>query len=803
MNLFKLVGSIFVDNEEANKSISKTDEKANGVGETFIKGIGKVAKWGAAVAAAATAAAIALGSMAVDVAVDMDKALNSYMTTTGAAVERTEEFQGVLKNIYSDNYGESLDDISQAMTAITQQMGDMPEDVFENLTEDALAFRDVFGVDVAESARSAKTLMDQFGISAEEAFNLMTQGYQNGLDFSGELGDSINEYSVQFQKLGLSAEDMFNIFESGSQNGAFNLDKIGDAVKEFSIRAIDGSNTTIEGFEAIGLNADEMAAKFAAGGTSAREGFQEVIEALGAMQDPLMQNTAGVDLFGTMWEDLGPTVVTNLSMANGSIDATKDSLEQLKEVKYSDLESMFEGLKRKAEMLLLPIGNEIIPVLSTAIEAITPLIEENLPPIMDIVGDTIEGLMPILTEVINSVLPVAVDLIQTLIPPLMELASMLLPKVLELIQPILAMLPSIIDLFDPILNLLVALADPITTILAEELGPAIEMLTYLLNSILPPLSNFLTWLSDFFISTLIPILNTWIDDGLETIGDFVEEIKILIDGLTLIISGALDMVMGLVNLFVSLLTGDFEAAGDALLQIVSGAGDMILGLLEAAFFNIIYMVTENLNGVREFVEEFGNKVSMFFANLWDQSIEMAELKLTFFKQMVSDGLENAASMIKSIVDKMKGFFNFEFNIPKVKVPHFSVTPSGWKVADLLEGTIPTLGVEWYAKAMRNPMILNKPTAFGYDSVSGNILAGGEAGSEVVSGTNTLMSMIRSAVESQSNSEFITIIDLLGTIIQLIQAMGGDVVIPVYLGTELLDERIIRANEIHNLRTGGH
>ena len=86
----------------------------------------------------------------------------------------------------------------------------------------------------------------------------MTQGMQSGLNFSDELFDNIDEYSVQFKKLGLDAEDMFSVFANGAQNGAFNLDKIGDAVKEFSIRAIDGSDTTKQGFEALGMNADEM-----------------------------------------------------------------------------------------------------------------------------------------------------------------------------------------------------------------------------------------------------------------------------------------------------------------------------------------------------------------------------------------------------------------------------------------------------------------------------------------------------------------------------------------------------------------
>ena len=126
------------------------------------------------------------------------------------------------------------------------------------------------------------------------------------------------------------------------------FDKVGDAVKELSIRVIDGSETTAAGFEAIGLNADEMSAKFAQGGDSAKEAFYKVVSALGEMEDPLAQNTAGTNLFGTMWEDLGPEVVTQL----GNIkDATLDvsgATQQLKDEGYNDLGSMMETLRKNA-----------------------------------------------------------------------------------------------------------------------------------------------------------------------------------------------------------------------------------------------------------------------------------------------------------------------------------------------------------------------------------------------------------------------------------------------------------------------
>lgn len=181
------------------------------------------------------------------------------------------------------------------------------------------------------------------------------------MDYSGEMIDSINEYSVQFKKLGLDAEDMFSIFANGAQNGAFNLDKVGDAVKEFSIRAIDGSDTTKQGFEALGMDVAKMAERFGAGGDSAKEAFNEVIKGLAEMDDPIAQSAAGVNLFGTMWEDLGPQVITSMSTASDAIDKSKESVEELVNVKYDTLSGALGGLWRTIQVdVLQPIGNQLI-----------------------------------------------------------------------------------------------------------------------------------------------------------------------------------------------------------------------------------------------------------------------------------------------------------------------------------------------------------------------------------------------------------------------------------------------------------
>lgn len=117
-------------------------------------------------------------------------------------------------------------------------------------------------------------------------------------------------------------------------------------------------------------------------------------------------------------------------------------------------------------------------------------------------------------------------------------------------------------------------------------------------------------------------------------------------------------------------------------------------------------------------------------------------KFEAIKTAISDKINAAKEAVKSAIDAIKGFFNFNFKWPELKVPHFKVSgtlnPLNW-----LKDGLPKIGVDWYAKAMNDGMILNGATIFGMRN--GSLLGGGEAGSEVVVGTNSLRNMIQSAV----------------------------------------------------------
>ena len=218
--------------KQQNKEQEKSDEESAEKREDIAKKHGeKLKSFASGTTKAVGAGMLATGTAitglsvsAVNSANNLDKALNQYIASTGKGTEESERYKKVMEEIYTDNYGENFEDIGDAMSKVTQNLGDLNDADLSNITESAFALRDTFEYDIAESTRAARTLMDQFGISGDKAMNLITTGAQNGLDFSGELLDSINEYSVHFSKVGLDADDMFKIFEKGAESGAFNLD---------------------------------------------------------------------------------------------------------------------------------------------------------------------------------------------------------------------------------------------------------------------------------------------------------------------------------------------------------------------------------------------------------------------------------------------------------------------------------------------------------------------------------------------------------------------------------------------------
>lgn len=197
--------------------------------------------------------------------------------------------------------------------------------------------------------------------------------------------------------------------------------------------------------------------------------------------------------------------------------------------------------------------------------------------------------------------------------------------------------------------------------------------------------------------------------------------------------------------------------------------------LQQATSNFKDRATEHFNSARDRVKDFGDTARQKFQDMQSHiqsAIDRARSVLDSLKQKFDD----VKSHISGTIDWLKGCFNFDWRLPDIKLPHFSVSGS----FSLDPPSTPHFSVDWYAKAMEKGMILNSPTIFG--AMGGRLLGAGEAGPEAVVGTASLQNMITNAVAAGG--------------------YGGDIVIPIYLGNTRLQTMVVEAQKISDYRSGG-
>lgn len=454
---------------------------------------------------------------------DWNSTMNQLSASTGATGDELTALGDTVKDIYAKGLGEDFQDVADGLAA-TQKASNLTGEALEEATAAGFALRDTFDYDINESARTAAALMKNFNISAEEAYGLIATGAQNGADKNGDLLDTLNEYSGQFAALGLSADQFVGSLINGADAGMFSIDKVGDAVKEFNIRAKDGSDTSKEAFKSLGLNADSMFKAFAAGGESANAAFFDTLDALNGLEDPLLKNQLGVALFGTQFEDLEAGVLPVLSDIETAAYDGAAALDQINAVKYDDLGSAFEQIKRTAEVALLPMGSmianvftDLAPLIGDALESIIPVITETTEACMPFVEEFLVGassvlqeVLPLITQLASGLLPVLFTLISTLLPPLLDLAEQLIPPLMEIMEAILPPIASILSAVLPLLTQIASSILPIVVKLIPVLLPFFQPIIDALGPIADLLGTIVGWISNVV---------GWVADGLGWVVD--------------------------------------------------------------------------------------------------------------------------------------------------------------------------------------------------------------------------------------------------------------------------------------------
>ncbi|MEU7817057.1 phage tail tape measure protein [Pseudonocardia sp. NPDC049154] len=363
------------DSTDLERAMSRVGDSAGQMEKQF-----SVKSAGLAVAGAAAGAGL---SAAFAESLEFDSAAAKLEAQMGAGSQAAKDAGEIAGNLYSSAYGDSLDQVGEAVRMVMQSgavMEDATNEQIQGITANVLSLSEAFGQDLAGTTNAVAQMM-RTGLApdAQTALDILTAGFQNGADKAGDLLDTFNEYGTQFRKVGLDGAAAMGLISQGLQAGARDADIVADAIKEFSIRAVDGSKTTIDGFTALGLSAEDMAAKIAAGGPTASAALDTVLDRLRGVQDPTEQARIAVELFGTQAEDLGaalyaldPSEATaRLGEFGGAAQGVNDTLQDTAANKIEEAKRGFQDLMFSVVGVQGPVGDVAAKVVGLGGDAVT------------------------------------------------------------------------------------------------------------------------------------------------------------------------------------------------------------------------------------------------------------------------------------------------------------------------------------------------------------------------------------------------------------------------------------------------
>lgn len=342
----------------------------------------------------ATATATAIGGAltgAVISANSEEKALNSLQAQTGLTTEELSKYESIIGEIYKDNFGESQEDIANTLSKIKQVTDEQDPQKLKDMAENLYTLEGTFdNFDISETLRGINGLMTNMGLTADEAFDYIVKGAQNGLNYSGELGDNIAEYSQIWGQAGFDAEQMFSILENGTKNGAYNLDKVNDFVKEFTISLSDGRIE--ENLGSFSKGTGEIFKKWKDGKATASDVFYSVISDLKNTKNEQKALTTASTVWSALGEDNAMKVIKSLGNVNKNYKNVKGSMEKIKDIKYDDVESDWASLGRTVQTdVINPIGKSLFP----EVKKLCKFVEnhtDDIIPTLKIVGSLVGGI---------------------------------------------------------------------------------------------------------------------------------------------------------------------------------------------------------------------------------------------------------------------------------------------------------------------------------------------------------------------------------------------------------------------------
>lgn len=756
------------------KNITEGDEKAAKLSSSFKKA-------GTAATVTLTAPVVAAGKAVFGVASDYEQANARIAAAFGVSGEEAERFSGIGKRIYEGGWGQSLDEVNDALIQCKSTLRDVSDEDLQTVTTNALMLSDTFGADVNESIRGTNALMEGFGLSATEASDLLTAGMQRGLNYTDELGDNLSEYSVRWGEAGMSASEYFSLLEAGTSNGAYNLDKVGDYLNEFLTALSDGRME--ESIGSFSEGTQEVFENFKNGSATAEDMLQAVLGDLAQMPNEYDKAALASTLWSSLGEDNAMGMIESLAGVQDSFGDVAGAAQQAQEAASDSFAVKSQEAMRELQGSIEPLGEPLLNIATnvaggvksfsewfagigeggqTAVLAIAT-IAAAIGPVLSTVGTVVDTVPKIgaAFQVVGKLGTGALGLIAAH-PVVAAIAAIIAAVVLlwnnceEFRDAVTAVWDAVCAAFEVATQVAGDVAQSVGEFfsqLGETLGGVWDGICSTVQGAIDAIAGFFQGLAGTAssiwdgicdaVEVAVMLLGEILNLAIETLltpwnfiwENFGEQLTAAWDAICSAVGSYIDAVSQVITDVVTALSEWWGATWEGISGTASAIWDAISSAIGAAINAISSTISAVLSAIQAVWDSIWGAVSSTASSVWDgisstiSSIvngirdtissvfnaakDTVSSVWNSIKSAIETPIQNARDTVRNVIDSIKGFFNFSWSLPHLKLPHLSISGS----FSIDPPSVPHFGIDWYAKGG----VFNGPSVIGV----------GEAGPEGV------------------------------------------------------------------------
>lgn len=345
-----------------SKTFDGISDLADGLGLSLPGKLVKIASIGGALAAVG-----GVFKTGIDTAIsqiDVQGTLDAQLGKGSVAAQNAGKVAGEL---YRQGWGESLEDVANVASNVSSVIRGIGEGDLNTVTKATEVWAQTFDADAGESVRGVKVLMEKFGLSAQDATDLMTKGMQNGLNYTDELADNLSEYGGRWAEAGTSAQQYFSLLQAGVDGGAYQLDKVGDFLNEFLTSLTDGRME--EGLDNFSQGTKDVFKSFQDGKGTAEDVLNAVIGDMGQMTDKTKEAQVASSLWSSLGEDNALGMIEALGNVPNSYENIKGATDEAADSTQS-IGQQWESFKRTMSGTL---GDAFTPFVKGFLDGLTDM----------------------------------------------------------------------------------------------------------------------------------------------------------------------------------------------------------------------------------------------------------------------------------------------------------------------------------------------------------------------------------------------------------------------------------------------